>query len=375
MRLVYISQGNIPSKWAHTFQAMKMAEAFGQLVPDFRLVTQTHWMSLLRRRFDFESWYGIRRRFRIVRLPVASAPRGPVFEEVRYPDFDQRAVAYAVRKRPDIVYTRSEPAAELALQAGLKTVLETHVYKSHWVFERVCAMAMHPALAGVITISEVLREQLESGGVPHSKILVLPDAVDTGAYDALPSRGVLRQRLGLPEDVPVAVYAGHLYANRGIEEILAAARELPEIVFLLVGGWDKDVHERKEQAKGLANASFTGFVSNLDMPTYLMAGDVLLMPYSRACETAEWMSPMKLFEYMASGVPIVASDLPALRIHLQNGRNAVLVPPDDGVALAEGIRMVLARPDQGHALGSTAKNDVASLTWENRAREILNRFT
>jgi glycosyltransferase involved in cell wall biosynthesis len=374
MRLIYISQGNIPSKWAHTFQAMKMAEAFGKLVPDFRLVTQVHWSALLRRRFDYESWYGIRHPFRIVRVPVKSDPKGPIFEEVRYPDFDRRAVAYAARWRSDIVYTRSEPAAELAVRAGLATLLETHTYRSHWIFDRVCAMATHSALAAVITISEVLRDQLESGGVPRSKILVLPDAVDMGAFDALPPKGVLRQRLGLPADIPVAFYAGHLYANRGIEEILAAARRLPEVKFVLVGGWDKDVRERTEQACGLSNVRFTGFVSNRDMPSWLMTGDVLLMPYSRACATAEWMSPMKLFEYMASGVPIVASDLPALRLHLTDGVNAVLVSPDSGVALAAGIRRVLDAADRGRSLGEVARRDVAGFTWTKRAEAILRTF-
>ena len=55
MKLLYASQGNVPSRWAHSFQAMKMAEAFGRITPDFALLTQIHWLRLLLPRFDFEA--------------------------------------------------------------------------------------------------------------------------------------------------------------------------------------------------------------------------------------------------------------------------------------------------------------------------------
>jgi glycosyltransferase involved in cell wall biosynthesis len=372
MSLIYISQGNIPSKWAHTFQAMKMAEAFGRLVSDFRLLTQIHWMGLFRRRFDYESWYGIRHRFRIVRLPVRSTPRGSVFEKVRYPDFDRAAVRYVFRQQPDRVFTRSEPTAEALTAIGLPAVLETHVYRGHPLFEKVCAMAARPSLIGVVTISEVLRKQLTDAGVPAEKVLVLPDAVDVEAFQALPSKVELRRRLGLPEDARIATYSGHLYANRGVEEIIAAARLMPHVLFLFVGGWEKDVEERKAQTRELANVRFTGFVFNRDVPAYLVASDALLMPYTRQCETAEWMSPLKLFEYMASGTPIIASDLPALCVHLVSGRNALLVPDGDAGAIAKALGLIL--DGVGAQLGRNATQEVSGLTWINRASAVIAQW-
>jgi glycosyltransferase involved in cell wall biosynthesis len=98
------------------------------------------------------------------------------------------------------------------------------------------------------------------------------------------------------------------------------------------------------------------------------------MPYSSTCENVVWMSPLKLFEYMISGCPIVATDLPALRKHLKHGRNALLVKPDDPRALADAIRMVMNNMTDAMKLAQAARADVAPYTWHNRARAILTRF-
>jgi glycosyltransferase involved in cell wall biosynthesis len=120
---------------------------------------------------------------------------------------------------------------------------------------------------------------------------------------------------------------------------------------------------------------FKGFVTHTLVPEYLLASDVLLMPYSRKCENVEWMSPLKLFEYMTSGCPIVATDLPALRKHLDNGRNALLVQPDDPGALGGGIKTIMNDRIYGSRLAEAARQDVSNYTWYNRAREILSQFS
>lgn len=372
MRLIYISQGNIPSKWAHTFQAMKMAEAFGQLASDFRLVTQMHWRHLFRGRFPFEQWYGIRRPFRVVRLIRRGFSPAEFYEQIRFPAFDSAAVSYCLRRRPDLVYTRSEPAGKLLVEAGLPTVIETHTHEGHWVFPLVLSVKDAPNLKGIVTISEVLRGQLIEAGVPMEKVLVLADAVDTEAFAALPSKAELRRKLCLPQSADIALYCGHLYPDRGIEDILQAASELPDVQFVFVGGWDKDVAERRTQSQRLANVSFLGFARQALVPLFLSAADVLLAPYPATCPTAQWMSPLKLFESMASGTPIIASDLAALRLHVTHGRNAWLVPPGDSASLARSIRRVLALPDRGRSMADAARADVAALTWCNRAQTILD---
>lgn len=371
MRLIYISQGNIPSKWAHTFQAMKMAEAFARLVDDFTLVTQAHWSAWLRRRFDYEGWYGIRRPFRIARLPARGIERGPVFENFRFPGFDHKAVRWATARQPDLVYTRSPLAGELSVRRGLPTVVESHMDLAHPEFAHLAAVKDSPALAGVVTISDELKAQYAGAGIGAGRILVWPDAVDLDAFARPAAREAVLAGAGIRADAFVAVYCGHLYRHRGVEEILGAAALLPDVQFLLVGGWEKDVEERRRESAPLRNVHFTGFVANSRVPDYLCAADVLLMPYSAACNTAAWMSPLKLFEYMAAGRAIVATDLPAIRRHLREGEQALLVPPDEAPAIAAAIGQLRDDAALRARLGAAAREAVAPFTWSARARAIL----
>lgn len=374
MRLLYISQGNIPSKWAHTMQAMKMAEALGALVVDFRMIVQVHWTAFLRRRFDYDGWYGIRRPFRIVRLPSWRAPRSGVFEQVWDDRFDRVAARYAVKHNADAVFTRSPKAGRLCVENGLHTVVESHLRPDHGKFRHLQAVASEPHFLGVVTIAEELKEFYVANGIPGEKICVWPDAVDLRTFEDLPDRDSIRNRIGVPLDAFLVIHCGHLYEDRGIDEILVAARRLPELHFLLVGGWEEEVARRKEEAKDLVNVKFTGFVPNTDVPAYLAAGDVLLMPYSAECRPPRWMSPMKLFEYMASRRPIIATDLPALRKHLEHGRNSLLIALGDADALVEAIEEVVSRPQDAGRLAEAAYEDVRPHTWDNRARDVLARF-
>ena len=355
-------------------QAMKMAEALGALVVDFRMVVQAHWTAFLRRRFDYDGWYGIRRNFRIVRLPSRRVPRSGVFEQVWDDKFDRVAVRYAVKHKADAVFTRSPKAGRLCVEAGLDTVVESHLPPGHGKFRHLQAVASEPRFLGVVTIAEELKELYVANGIPGEKICVRPDAVDLRTFEDPADGDSVRNRIGVPLDAFLVIYCGHLYEGRGVDEVLAAARRLPEFSFLLVGGWAKDVARRRGEAKDLANVKFTGFVPNREVPAYLAAGEVLLMPYSAECSTAPWMSPMKLFEYMASRRPIIATDLPALRKHLEHGRNSLLIAPGDVDDLVEAIREVASRPQDAARLAEAAYEDVRPHTWDNRARDVLARF-
>src|SRR4030042_6240083 len=107
MKMIYISQGNIPSKWAHTFQAMKMADALANEVDSLTVVTSGGLLSAKGETPDCAYWYGISNRFTIVRLPLFWRLREPFFAWWKYSWFDRAAALYARLKSPDIVYTRS----------------------------------------------------------------------------------------------------------------------------------------------------------------------------------------------------------------------------------------------------------------------------
>jgi glycosyltransferase involved in cell wall biosynthesis len=373
-RLIYLSQGNIPSRWAHTFQAMRMASAFSRLVDEFELVTQVHWLRRLLPAPDFAEWYGLREPFRVVRLVTPGAPHRASFRHDRYPAFDRRAAAYACRRSPDLVFTRSLNAARETTRRGLPTLVETHSSLDHPDFESLLSTVKSQSFRGLVTISEALAEDYVRAGIAEDSILVWPDAVDLEPYRDLPNRAEARAALQLPTDGPIALYAGHLYPHKGVVTVIEAAARLPEVHFVLVGGWDRDLRRLRARSEGLSNVHLMGFVPNARVPLHLAAADVLLLPNSGQHEQARVTSPLKLFEYMAAGRPIVASAIPALVDRVVEGRNAALFRPDDAEDLARAIREVLEAPERAEALAREAAREVESFTWDARAREILERF-
>ncbi len=87
------------------------------------------------------------------------------------------------------------------------------------------------------------------------------------------------------------------------------------------------------------------------------------------------MSPLKMFEYMAAGKPIISSDLPVLREVLEDGRNAILVPADDLAAWESAIHRLSGDPDLGLRLGEAARRDLHErYTWDARAGRVLDRL-
>lgn len=173
-------------------------------------------------------------------------------------------------------------------------------------------------------------------------------------------------------------YVGHLYAGRGIEILFAIAEALPGVELHLIGGSEIDLARWRRQPTP-ANLRLHGFVAPARLAALYGELDILLMPYQRRVavaggrsETSGWMSPLKLFEYMAAGRAIVASDLPVLREVLEDGHNALLVAPEDPEAWLAAVRQLLDDPALRRRLGETARRRHGeSYTWDARARAVV----
>jgi glycosyltransferase involved in cell wall biosynthesis len=207
--------------------------------------------------------------------------------------------------------------------------------------------------------------------------LVAPNGVDLERYENLPSPTEARASLHLPEQF-TAVYTGHLYPGRGIDVILELAKANPSFQFLVAGGEPEAVSEWQGRAgvEGLTNIRFLGFVPNEDLPRVQAAGEVLLLPHGRRVmdsgggDIAEWASPMKVFEYLACGRAILASDLPVLREVLNEG-NSLLAAAEDAAAWNLALQALAGDGQRREALGARARADAELHSWEARARRAL----
>ncbi len=213
-------------------------------------------------------------------------------------------------------------------------------------------------------------------------MLVAPDGIDLERYENLPEPEDARQ--SLPPEINLldgftAGYSGNLYSGRGIGLIMDMAGELGEIHFLLVGGSPQEVdrYQKIAESRNLINIHLTGFVPNAELPTYQAACNVLLMPYQKQVaassggDISAYLSPMKVFEYMASGRAILSSDLPVLK-EVLNEENAVLLPPDDVDSWINALVELREAPHRRKALAEQALEDVQEYTWVRRVEKIFS---
>jgi glycosyltransferase involved in cell wall biosynthesis len=200
--------------------------------------------------------------------------------------------------------------------------------------------------------------------------------VHTQRYEQLPAQAELRKTLQLPGSKTIACFSGSLYPGRGIENIVYCAERFKDIHFLIIGGSPDEVRHYRDMAagNGSMNLHFTGYVPSIDVPRYLMAADILLMPNTSKSSghSIEYASPMKVFDYLASGKPIIASDFPVLREIFTHEHNAFLVPADSDRELARGLQWVLDNPGPAGKMAAQARIDAMNYSWEKRARDYLS---
>ena len=375
--VTYLSTAAIPSRTAHSMHVMKMCQA---------MVQEGHGVDLIARRpggsqsishGELLAHYGIRDEFPIHLLGGVKSLRGV--------DYDVRCALRTRRAKSSVAYSRNLRLAGLLSVLGRSVIYEAHDMPGGvagpWYFSR---MVRAGGLRGVVAISESLRDALLEKyrrSLAEDRVLVAHDGVDLERFDDLPAGRQAKEAVAADPEKYMVGYAGHLYTGRGIDLILKLAKRFPEFDFLMVGGDPATVAERKEElaGTGLSNVRYRGFVPNADLPNYLAACDVLLMPYQRRVsvssggDTASWMSPMKMFEYMASGRPILSSDLPVLR-EVLNDTNSVLCEPEDVGAWAAALRRLSGSEESAKQLASRARSDVQRYTWRRRVGQIFDAF-
>jgi glycosyltransferase involved in cell wall biosynthesis len=383
MKVALVAPTQIPARRANTVQVMKMAQAIAILGHEVRLSAPQAGAA---RDSKHTSWgelafhYGLQHEFPIDWLP--SIPR------LRRYDYAYHAVRWARGWGAHVLYTRLPQAAALSSLLGVPTILEIHDFpqgrSGRWLFQRFLKGSGARRLVAVTqTLANDLSSRLEAPA-ESSFTLVIPDGVDLARYQNLPdpqgARLMLHTFQGREERF-TAGYTGHLYAGRGARLMLDLAERLPEITFLIVGGEPQDVARLQTEvgARQLENVFLTGFIPNTELPLYQAACDLLLMPYqehvaaSSGGDIAPYLSPMKLFEYLACGRAILSSDLPVLR-EVLNQENAVLLPHADLEAWAEAVQELRNDAARRLALAVRACQDATRYTWEARAEKILSRL-
>ena len=383
MKVAYVSHCNFPNRFAHSIQIIKNAQAWSQICDDFALHMNIDAKKYIQ--FDqqkLNDFYGLKQSFDIKKSPyyfeiehwLLSKYTRPISRVLRNHYFKKTALQLA-KSAVDLAYTRTIGFPKYAIENGIPVILESHSPLGTEEDKREIHNYIDDDLfLNIVTISDQLKTRMVQNGIPAEKILVAPDGADLEAYQDNLSKQQAREKLGFPENGKYALYVGHLYQDRGIKEIMHCATQMPEMTFVIVGGHPNDIQFWQEYVadKQLTNVIIVGFVENRLVPLYQWMADVLLMPYSKSCGTSEWMSPLKLFEYMASGRTIIASHFPVFDDILCDKENCYLIEADNKDSLLTALHLVSDNPTLSNKIALQAQEDVQSYSWKARAQFILD---
>jgi glycosyltransferase involved in cell wall biosynthesis len=185
------------------------------------------------------------------------------------------------------------------------------------------------------------------------------------------SKKEARIALGLPEKSQLVVYTGHLYSWKGVDTLVSSASMIPEVRVFLVGGTDSDIAKYREMYKEIKNLFIAGHRPHQEIPLWQRAADILILPNTGKENISKYYtSPMKLFEYMASKTPIIASRIPSIT-EILNDDNSLLVEPDSPTELATAINKIMCDNSLGKKYSEQAFADVRKHSWNERAKRIL----
>ncbi len=370
MNIIAIAGSTIPSDTANSLQVMKACQALVQIGHQVTLIVPGSKNTTV----DLKTHYGLQTDIPIEWLSSSSRRM-----------FTWNSVGRARALKADLVYTWFPQSAVFGLLRGLPTVFEIHIQPTGFfgpMWHR--AFASLRGRKRLVSITNALVELLERDfhmHFPADEVIIAPNGVDFERFASLPDPVTARRQLGLRES-PTIMCTGHLYAGRGAELFLALARTIPAAHFVWVGGRPGDIEFWRQRAdkNSIFNITFVGFIPNGSLPMYQAAADILLMPYSQSimgssgtADSAAVASPMKMFEYMATGRAIASAYLPVIR-EVLNENNAVFCKPDDINSWKSALERLLKDENLRDELGRRARHDSQGYTWVARAQRILNGF-
>jgi glycosyltransferase involved in cell wall biosynthesis len=360
-KITYFSDAAIPSRMADSVGIMNQCAAFASAGVDTHLTAaKTPWIRI-KNSGDIYRYYGVEKNFKISRFLI-----GPHRTGIRF-NFDRKAIKL-YKDRGGTLFTRNLISAFDEIK-DLKIIYELHHPPvTPMPQEILCS----EKILKIICITKGLADWTikNFGGELAKKIVVIPDAVNIKLFE--------NQNHSVEKHKNFRVgYTGALYNGRGIEIIIALAEEFSGAEFIIAGGRPREIEYWKKQSRS-GNINFLGYIPPADIPQLLKSFDCLLMPYQKNCMllnnetcTAEFASPLKMFEYMASGRPIISSDLPVLQEIIKPGENAIVVVSEDIKQWIAALKELMAKPEFGKQLAQNALEKVKNYTWGKRAARIL----
>ncbi len=355
MRLLYITALHYPSPYANRVNVMKMSQSFAELT-DYKIIlgdVSTSVGEVLRE-------YGIDKPFAVkvmYKKPPVLRPRA-LF------------AAFKIRK-----LIAEEPAETVFyirdfLLAYFLSFLSRRFRERYFIecqslgkFPHFLYARVFQGARGVISSNHVKKEEIhERYGVSLENIVVGSNGFDEELFKNLPTQANARKKLGFRPDTEIVMYVGSMLPWKGTDVIYEIAKLLPQYTFVLVGA---DSDAKRENIQLIAKKD------NREIPAYLRAADLLLAPYrTDSVRAQKYFSPIKVFEYMAAGVPFVITDLPAVREFLADDET-YFVREYSREAFCDAIVSAMENPEGRMRRAENVHRKSPQFSWQARAGRIV----
>lgn len=375
MKLFLIFHGRFPSDKAASLFAAKSAEAFAGSGLDVTLIVPKR-SGIVDE--DPYVYYSIERNFKIEYIKTFDFYKNSILKPLAfwlsYISFSLFTRIYLKRnsRREDIIYSNEILPLALASKIRKNCFYEMHDFPESkiWLFGKYLTKMKWILIHNRWKMEEAKRL---FPTLDQKRLIYEPNAVDLKDFDIEVSKLEARKQLGLSENKKIIIYTGHLYGWKGVYTLAESAKLLSsdyEVIF--VGGTDKDVSTFRQKYGSFETIKIVGHVKHSLIPVWQKAGDILILPNTaKERISAFYTSPMKLFEYMASRRPIIATDIPSIR-EILNNKNAIIVEADNPEKMKQTIVEAFEQEHQSQTLAERAFEDVANHTWHKRADRVIN---
>lgn len=318
----------------------------------------------------------------VVRVPTPSNENMKVAARRCYPSLKKKAIELASKEKFDFILTIFHPfhlAPKAAVDAGRKTGLPVIVKIDDAVFEKasglkaiqrrieksINAKTLKNATRILVVNEETKNLVADYYGVTNEKIAIIPNGVDINRFYSKnePSKKI--------------IFSGVMYYHRGLDILLQAAPEIikkiSDVEFVLLGDGPelsklKNIVKEKDLSK---NVRFEGWIDREKIQDYLSAGAIGIGPLRTTGVTKNAL-PIKVLEYMASYLPIIAWEQTLPSDVLVNGKNGFFVK--NSAELAERIIQLLTDQNLRHQMGLESRRLVEKFDWQNISSMIIDEY-
>ena len=355
MKIVYVAETSLTNKSAYTQHVVKMCDAFSQLNHDIILylpkVGENFVFEILKKKFLLTA----KREFKIKSLIDKKLTN--FFLKLF---FLRKVLKNVISDRPDLIITRSSLSSVLLSIFKIKHILEIHSeFQSLTKFLMIYLRFIESNyIKKKILISESLNKIFKFKKIDY---IVLHDGVDINNFKVKENKNEIKK----------LCYTGSFYKGRGLELIIELARNFKDLEFELYGQTDGKLNIN------LNNVKIFDYVNYCDIPNILNNSDILLMPYankvfvrSKSLNTANYCSPLKMFDYLASGKIIISSKLSGICEVLEHNKNSIIVEEFKYELWKKEISKILRKEYDLQSIKKNAIKTANEFTWIKRASTI-----